>query len=185
MSSLSDHANKKAARPKSDIEIFVDMDGVLTDFDSHARAQGKYHDDGRVNWDAIGYGWWVSMPAFDGAKKFYEDLKAHGNVRILTSPALSADCYRGKAEWVERFWPERGKFALRDLIICPSTKRFMAKLNHILIDDRQTNIDEWTAAGGIGILHTGDFADTLKRVKQAVDSFRAQKKSSGPKPAVP
>jgi len=44
-------------------------------------------------------------------------------------------------------------------------KKNYAAPNHILIDDRKSNIDEWRAEGGIGILHTSA-ADTIRQLKK-------------------
>lgn len=172
MERLSDaEYNKRMARPKAAFEIFVDMDGVLSDFDTHGHAHGKYDAKGQPKWNELDFNWWATMPAFDGMKEFYADLKTIGNVRMLTSPTLSSECYRGKAEWVEKQW---GKWGLQDLIICRAgDKQFFARPNHILVDDRQKNIDEWVAAGGIGILHKGDYADTMARVQTACDAYTA------------
>ncbi|HEX2752782.1 MAG TPA: hypothetical protein VHP34_06700 [Alphaproteobacteria bacterium] len=168
-----DEYNKRVARPKAAFEVFLDMDGVLSDFDSHAQTQGKYDEHGKPKWDQLDANWWATMPAYDGMKQFYNDMKKIGNVRILTAPTLSSGCYRGKAEWVET---QFGKWGLNDLIICRAMdKHLLARPHHILIDDRQKNVDEWNAAGGIGILHTGDYADTMARVQKAVADYQAKK----------
>ena len=44
-------------------------------------------------------------------------------------------------------------------------KKDYANENSILIDDRSKNIDQWRAAGGIGILHT-DAASTIEKLKE-------------------
>ena len=41
----------------------------------------------------------------------------------------------------------------------------MQLLIHILIDDRKSNIEEWRANGGIGILHTSA-TDTISQLKK-------------------
>ncbi len=176
-----DEYNKRVSRPKAAFEVFLDMDGVLSDFDTHAKTQGKYNEHGKPKWEELDAKWWATMPAYEGMKQFYNDMKQFGNVRMLTAPTLSAGCYQGKAEWVDT---QFGKWGLNDLIICRAMdKHLLARPNHILIDDRQKNIDEWNAAGGIGILHTGDYADTMLRVKQAVSNFLAvQKPANSDKP---
>lgn len=167
-----DEYNKRVARPKAAFEVFLDMDGVLSDFDSHARDQGKYDTAGKPKWEELDSTWWATMPAYDGMKAFYNDMKKIGNVRMLTAPTLSSGCYRGKAEWVEK---QFGRWGLNDLIICRALdKHLLARPNHILIDDRQKNVDEWNAAGGIGILHTGDYADTMVRVQKAIAAYQAK-----------
>lgn len=170
-----------------EFHIFLDMDGVIADFDSHARAHGKYDDSGTPRWDELDLQWWRSIPPFDGAREFYMELRKAGAVKFLTAPVPATDCFTGKAEWVQTFLPDRARFALLDLIIChASAKAFMAAPKHILIDDRQKNIDEWVRAGGIGILHSGDYADTLARMKEAIASARqAPKAPQPPKPPVP
>jgi len=149
--------------------IFLDLDGVMADFDLHAVQQGKRTADGQNKWDEIDRQWWVTMPAFAGAKEFYDAAKKMGVVKFLTAPALDAECFAGKADWVQSFVPEQGKLILKHLIICPSAdKHYLAKPHHILVDDRESNIQEWIAAGGIGILHKGDFKETMKTLELAV-----------------
>ena len=90
-------------------------------------------------------------------------------VKFLTGPIPLSDCFKGKAEWIMDFLPKRGRWALQDLIICPSKdKRFLAGPTRILIDDRISNIKEWEEAGGIGIHHTGNFDETMAMVKSTV-----------------
>lgn len=172
---------KDAFNNEKPCHIFVDMDGVLSDFDTHATAQGKYDDKGQTKWNDLDLEWWKTMPVFEGAREFYKSLHDIGNTHILTAPVPSSDCFAGKAEWVEKkFSPERGRFALLELIICRAVdKQLMARPNCILVDDREKNVKEWVAAGGIGIHHKGDFAETLRLVEQAVTDFE---KKSAPKP---
>ncbi len=158
--------------------IFFDLDGVLGDFDGHAKAQGKYDDKGKLAWDALDYRWYATMPVYDGAKALYDAACKLGVTKFLTGPILNEECYSGKARWIQNFVSERGRFILNDLIICPSgDKHYLARAGRILIDDRAKNIEEWVAAGGIGVHHTGDFAETLKKLKAAVAAC-------APKPAV-
>lgn len=173
--------DRRMQRPPRDFEVFLDMDGVLSDFDKHARDQGKFDAKGQPKWNELDAEWWRTQPAFDGMKQFYEDMKEFGNVRMLSSPTVSAGSFQGKAEWVEAQW---GKWGLRDLILCRAQdKHFLARPNHILVDDRQKNIDEWTQAGGIGILHKGDYADTLARVRAAAEAYQAARQPAAAKPA--
>ncbi len=166
-------AVKAAAPPQEDTEfkIFCDMDGVISDFDTHAKAENKFNEKGQPKWDELDYAWWSTMPAYKGAKEFDAELQKLGRTRKLSAPILNVGCFRGKAEWITNF---RGSsFGLLDLILARAEdKNLLARPNHILVDDRQKNIDQWVAAGGIGILHTGDYADTLKRVREAQDEYR-------------
>ncbi|MDE1153470.1 MAG: hypothetical protein PW788_13115 [Micavibrio sp.] len=175
---------RMAQKPAAEFEFFLDMDGVLSDFDAHAKAEGKYTADGKTLFDALDLKWWSSMPVCNGARAFFDGLAKIGPVRQLTAPILNSDCFRGKAEWTVNFRPEQGRFALLDLIICRADdKNLLARPNHILVDDRKKNVDAWVAAGGIGILHEGDFSETQKRVDAAMAEYRARPKTA-PAPVV-
>jgi len=154
--------------------FFVDIDGVLSDFDTHAKDNGKYGPGGDTLWDLLDLDWWQSMPQYPGAAAFFSALATEGPTRFLTAPVPQVDCFAGKADWVSRFRARQGIDDLERLIICRAVdKNLLARPHHILIDDRQKNIDEWQAAGGIGILHKGDFADTLRRVRDAMAAYAA------------
>ncbi len=147
--------------------IFLDIDGVLADFNSHAKKEKKYKPDGKLNYDALDYKWWSTIPIYDGALDFYKDIQQYADTKFLTGPMVNPDCHGGKAKWIENFDSKRGKWALMDLIICPSKlKHLLAKENHILVDDRESNIKDWEKAGGIGILHEGNFNHTLNKIKK-------------------
>lgn len=151
-------------------DVFLDMDGVLSDFDKHAKSENKYNANGKLNYDALDFNWWATMPVFSGALDFYHAVqKLSDNVKFLTGPMISADCFGGKADWITRFDPAQGKWLLNHLIICPSKdKQYLAGPNRILVDDRSSNIIAWEKAGGIGVLHTGDFEQTLNNIHMHV-----------------
>lgn len=173
---------KKQPSIKNDIFVFFDIDGVLADFDSHQKACGKLTPEGKTDYAALDYDWWVSMPAFPGAKAFYDEVKSLVWTKFLTGPVPGADCFGGKAAWVEGFLPERGRWATLDLIICPKKdKAFLAGPKRILVDDNADNVKAWVAAGGMGVHHTGDFEKTLTEVKQAIATLHASKQAQAPK----
>jgi len=177
-------AQKQPADAAPEFEFFLDMDGVLSDFDAHAKAEGKYTPDGKTLFDALDLKWWSSMPVCAGALEFFDGLRKIGPVRQLTAPILNSDCFRGKAEWTVKFRPKSGTYALLDLIICRADdKNLLARPNHILVDDRKKNVDAWIAAGGIGILHEGDFAETRRRIDAAMEEYRARPKAAPVLPA--
>ena len=142
-------ANHNAEAPA--VTIFIDLDGVLADFDTHARAHGKIKADGKTDYDALDVEWWRTMPAFDGAVDFLQELKKEGQTKYLTAPMVSPDSHYGKAQWITNFEPGRGKWALMDLIICPGKdKQYLAAADRILVDDRIANVKQWEEAGGVG-----------------------------------
>ena len=76
MGKLTDEEyNKRVARPKTDFEVFLNMDNVLSDFDKHAKDNGKYDANGKPKWEELDAKWWATMPAYDGMKQFYNDMK--------------------------------------------------------------------------------------------------------------
>ncbi|MBU6476207.1 MAG: hypothetical protein KGL10_02990 [Alphaproteobacteria bacterium] len=170
-------APDKAAAPL----IFFDMDGVVADFLGHAARENKVGPDGNCKFDEMDEAWWAGIPAFPGARDFYDAACALARTRFLSGPALNPECFSGKALWVMDFVPERGKSILGDLVICRSeSKCLLAAPNRILIDDNDLNIAEWAAAGGIGIQHKGDYAETLKELKTAI-AVLAPVKAAAPK----
>ncbi len=157
-------------KPAKDILIYLDMDGVFSDFDTHAREEGKLKPDGRLDYDALDFKWWKTMPVYDGAKQFYNDLKdIGGEMNFLTGPMPHPQCFGGKAMWISNFL---SKWQLGKLNVCPSKKKkLLAGPRRVLIDDRENNVREWREAGGIGVHHDGDYAKTLEKVNEAVTAY--------------
>ncbi|KKM95470.1 hypothetical protein LCGC14_1188000 [marine sediment metagenome] len=72
------------------------------------------------------------------------------NVYLLTTCMPNPGTTPGKMRWLERYLP--GPLG-RAIIVGPGvSKGLLAKPNAVLIDDRDKNIAEFTAAGGYGIL---------------------------------
>ena len=79
---------------------------------------------------------------------------------MLTAPSLDPESRQGKREWVERLDGMKNIYFRN----AASKSDFSGK-NRILIDDREDTINNWNAAGGIGILHTSA-ANTIEQLKQ-------------------
>lgn len=162
---------QKLSQNNNKPDIFLDIDGVIADFEAHLDSQNKREDNGRIKWNELDHDWFSSIPIYEGAQEFHKDLSKIGKVRFLTAPTLSAGCFSGKAAWIsEKFLPQSGKYALSSLmIIAKKDKQLAAAPGRILIDDTEENIDRWIEAGGIGIHHQGDFEKTLQAVRDALD----------------
>ena len=147
-------------------DIFVDMDGVLTDFErrfeqfagvtpdeytSQKTIQfGKEKADEQF-WNLIdkqiGVRFWAGMPWMPEGENLYKHIKKY-KPTILTSPSRDESSRIGKGVWVKRNMSGVPvKFGYK-----ASGKAKYAGPNKILIDDREDNIAAWKAAGGIGIL---------------------------------
>ena len=151
-------------------KIFSDMDGVLTDFEGRFE---KYSDGlpprdyekkfGKDKfWELVdgeGVAFWVGMPWMSDGERYWDYIKDY-DTQLLSSPSRSNTSRLGKRLWVRNNMPGV-KLTLAQAYL----KKNYAAPNHILIDDRKSNIDEWRAEGGIGILHTSA-ADTIQQLKK-------------------
>ena len=150
-----------------DYKIYCDMDGVLADFESgyeeltgiDLRGEFQKGDD---FWDPIskaGVGFWAGLKWMPDGQKLWDYLKPFNPV-LLSAPSREQSSRIGKHVWVKHKIPGT-KLILR----YASQKQELATPESILIDDRQVNIDQWEAAGGIGILHTST-ANTIQQLQK-------------------
>jgi len=141
-----------------DYKIFLDMDGVLVDFDKQFEEltgedprtfEAKYGTKGF--WEAIeraGVGFWRGMEWMPGGEELYNRASQYDHM-LLSSPSRSETSKIGKRLW------RRDKTPNTKLTLARSyNKKNFAAPNHILIDDRMDNIQQWRDAGGIGIHYT-------------------------------
>ena len=150
-----------------DYKIYCDMDGVLADFESGYEEltgvdlKGEFKK-GEDFWDPIskaGVGFWAGLKWMPDGQKLWDYLKPFNPV-LLSAPSREQSSRIGKHVWVKHKIPGT-KLILR----YASQKQELATPESILIDDRQVNIDQWEAAGGIGILHTST-ANTIKQLQK-------------------
>ena len=149
---------EKFLNEKSEYKIYLDMDGVLTDFDSafkkiDGRSTTEVEKEGDpAFWEHVkkgGLKFWSMMPWMKDGRKLWNYVK-NMDVNILSSPSRSLpDSSKGKKIWVYQALNPTPKLILKRA----REKQEYAKPNTILIDDRKKNIDRWNAAGGIGIWH--------------------------------
>ena len=152
---------------KVDYKIYCDMDGVLADFESGYEKltgvdlKGEFQK-GDDFWKPIskaGVGFWAGLKWMPDGQKLWDYLKPY-KPDLLSAPSREDSSRIGKHVWVKHKIPGT-KLILR----YAKQKQELASPESILIDDRQVNIDQWEAAGGIGILHTS--ADnTISQLKQ-------------------
>jgi 5'-nucleotidase len=152
--------------------IFLDMDGVVADFDAAAKAIIGYSHPANQRWpDAE----WARIRQH---QRFYRDLPLMPDAERLVAAVLTlADVhdydvkfltaiprdndfpwsFQDKMEWKQRYFGDIpiwfGPYS--------HDKRQWSKPGEILIDDRRVNIEEWSEAGGTGILHVGNVNQTI------------------------
>lgn len=152
--------------------IFIDLDGVMADFDVHFRnlfdcdppsKSGGIKDE--EMWKLIhGHGeFFITMPLFDGAKEFFDAFAQRGFDPIILTAASKGHYHemaRQKRIWV------REHLTTEHLILpvwgSASKTLFMHAPGDILIDDFEKNCKRWTDAGGTAIHHK-TFAETMFR----------------------
>ena len=168
--------------------LFVDMDGVLVDFDkgykdltgmstAHADAQGRdefwnLYRNSLEQKDIPEKDYWSNLSWMSDGQTLWNYVKSY-NPYILTAPSVNFDLpkeqrykrefnqsMQGKLDWVQRLDNMRNIY-----FRAAKFKSDMAGPNKILIDDRKDTIDRWNAAGGIGILHTSA-ANTIEQLKK-------------------
>lgn len=143
--------------------IYFDMDGVLTNFRKKIeeyKVQGKKTD----------YEFWVSLEELLD-RNFVENLKLHecklGIISALPSkPYHAENAKAGKKKWLKKHYP--GVF--NPIYIISSSKDKYCVPGDILIDNKQTNIDAWNKAGGIGIYFDG-YAESKSNLMERLKSY--------------
>ncbi len=159
--------------------LFVDLDGVITDFDSryaHYTGVSPEEMDAQLTtqygkkkaqsmfWskvDGVGAKFWEDMEYMPDAQQLINFLKPY-EYKFLSSPSRSATSREGKTNWAKREFPNI-ELILR--IANQKQEQEFAGPKNILIDDRPSNIEQWKAKGGIGILHKSAF-DTIKQLEK-------------------
>ena len=161
---------------KKNYKIYVDMDGVVADFDKRFRdLSGMNPNDYEAKngknafWDFIDVkhklAFWVGIPPMQDAQRLIDYVSKH-NYEMLTAPSIKKESLMGKGLWI-RNWAKKGLFPSKPKVNYKSAKNkhHFAAPNHILIDDKQSTIDSWNAAGGVGILHTSA-STTINQLKK-------------------
>ena len=156
-------------------KIFVDMDGVLADFVRGVEGP-KYlngplvseqtYDSRKI--ELSNKGLFRDLPIMPGMLKLINYIKESGiDWEILTaSGSLNRTVVTNdKIYWIRKHVDPK---VIITATIKGEDKAAFARPNHVLIDDRKSNIKAWTEAGGVGILHRSaeDTIDQLKSYKQ-------------------
>jgi hypothetical protein len=152
--------------PVEEIKLFLDMDGVLTDFTGACEKLGEhmmlwYDSDKERFWKYItsaGPEFWSEMDWMTGGKELYGFLTDSGFCPTILSALPNQDRKKalahartGKKRWLRK---ELGAQYANNAILCfRPEKAIQSGASRVLIDDNSENILEWEEAGGTGILH--------------------------------
>ena len=155
--------------------IYCDMDGVLADFMVASRkATGTTftQDQSDKHWKTIRNtkNFWANMPWMRDGKQLWNYIKKY-NPHILSAYTIEdPNCKAGKNKWLRKELGYTQNFMI-NLVRRREKKDFAMKSSDdkrqpaILIDDYPKNVDQFKAAGGIGILHTSA-SNTISQLKR-------------------
>lgn len=144
-------------KEKPPYKIFCDMDGVLTDFESRfehfAGMSPKQYESEKglaAFWELIdvkiGVRFWVGMDWMPQGQELWNFISPY-QPDLLTSPSRDNTSRLGKNLWVRNNLTPKPKV----IFAYSASKQNYAAPNHILIDDKKSNIQEWESKGGIAI----------------------------------
>jgi FMN phosphatase YigB (HAD superfamily) len=144
-------------KEKPPYKIYCDMDGVLTDFEKrfdHFTGMNPQEYEKKFGTEQfwhlidtkIGVRFWVGMDWMPQGKQLWDFIKPY-QPDLLTSPSRHDTSRLGKNLWVKNNLNPKPK----TIFAYSADKQRYAKENAILIDDKKSNINEWTAKGGIAI----------------------------------
>ena len=159
--------------------IYLDMDGVVADFDkrfeelSGMLPQSYVDKNGlKAFWDLIDekhkVAFWRGIELMPGAEQLVRYVEQHP-FEMLTAPSIKKQSVIGKSLWVKdkvgTLYSSKPKVTYRSAKQKHTVKPNLTKFD-ILIDDKGSTIDSWNAAGGTAILYqnAGQVINDLKKL---------------------
>lgn len=152
------------------MRLYLDLDGVLADFDTHYKAQFPHRtltgDLTNEEWQEIhDHGtFFLDLPQCQGAHRLFQELWSWRPIILTACPPSNYQAVaRQKREWVRKNFGS----AVTVLPVIGGTNKpmFMHTAGDVLIDDFGKNCRAWVAEGGRAIKHeTVD--GTLKQFKE-------------------
>jgi len=146
--------------------IYLDMDGVVADFDTRFNDLSGMMPQDYVNkngikafWDLIDekhkVAFWRGIELMPDAQKLVKYVEQHP-FEMLTAPSIKKQSIIGKGLWIKdkigTLYSTKPKVTYRSAKQKHTVKPNLTKFD-ILIDDKGSTIDRWDAAGGTAILY--------------------------------
>lgn len=145
------------------MKIFLDLDGVLVNFNKAATAivEVKYPPKewwwfrSNEEFEKVNKGctieFWQNLEWMPDGKEILEIIERYitpKNIYLLTTPMPNPESATGKLLWIKRELPQ---YYYHTILLYPP-KDLLVKPNHLLIDDKNENVDGFMKAGGQAIL---------------------------------
>ncbi|WP_156392858.1 hypothetical protein [Rhizobium sp. Root1220] len=151
--------------------VYLDLDGVMADFDAHFPALFGVDHRGLADdtmWATINAhpSYFRDMPQCPGAKEFFDRISWLSPIILTACPSSNyAHVARQKREWVR----EHLSTTCHVLPVMGGRNKplFMHSRGDILIDDFERNTKAWQQEGGIAILHR-DFQTTRDELEREI-----------------
>jgi hypothetical protein len=156
-------------------KIYLDMDGVIADFDKRYKARYKmepreaeqHKEFDKFFTQFINDGEFATLDLMPDAMELINYLRSlKVPTEILSSSASEKKDPQIRPQKME--WLEKNNIEFPAIIVPGKRhKKDYSNKNTLLIDDTGVNIDQWRREGGIGILHT-DAQTTINILKMYV-----------------
>ena len=156
------------------MKVYLDIDGVLADFVSgvhkafnisysytdypYTKGLWDWFAEADLTWDKVDsvcdVEFWAGLEwIFDGQSIYHmvrRYTRRSGNsLNLLTTPMKNINSTVGKLTWIQEHLGENHR---KQALITGADKKIFAGPDTLLIDDQDKNVEEFVAAGGMGIL---------------------------------
>jgi phosphoserine aminotransferase len=154
-------------------KIYLDMDGVLSDFEK--QFIGLYGEDSLKNrdrklwsedWpDFIQRKQFEELPKFPGCDELLSFIRNHSEIEVEILTSSGGIKFHEQVKEQKKAWLKKYCIAYKPHVV-PGRKhkKDYATPETILIDDTEDVVDSFNSAGGIGILHK-DVKETIKTLE--------------------
>jgi len=158
--------------------LYLDMDGVVADFNAYVRNRLGRKEQGEKwpeqDWKKLSsnphlYRDLDKTPEADDLVENCQIFCETHNYALMFLTAIPNNnnmpwAFYDKILWIQDRYPQI------PVMFGPYSddKQHHCHNGDILIDDRTSNIEQWRTAGGIGILHKGNLANTLQELRSII-----------------
>lgn len=145
------------------MRIFVDMDGVLADFDSHYESVFGVRPDkwlDNADWKKVREykDFYLNIPPMVDLPLLWAYLAQFDPIILTGVPSSVEEAASNKIAWV------RKNLGDTEIRCCLSREKYLhCEPGDVLIDDWEKHKDKWVSAGGIWITHRNAI-DTIREL---------------------